>query len=480
MVSKRPLLWLTALFLVLALLLSACGDSPTATTVATTAATTTTTQAASATTAAPAATTAAATRAAGSVATAPAQVNGGKATTLRVLIHQNAPLVEFIGKFSEKFKARYPNVTVDVSVVPPDQLDQSIQTRLTAGDIDVFENTQAFTNAPQDFMKGVDDPTWVQWIKGGLLEDLTNQPFIKNYDANALKSASTYNGKIYALSTGRYAYSGVFYNKELFEKNGVKVPTTWTEFVNVAQTLKSKNIAPLTVGGKDGWPIGVVGASGLLLSTFPDQQALAKGLWTGQTKFNDANSLNYFEKGRQYLSFFENGIASIDYQTAPGRFAAGKAAMYPAGTWDAPTIIKANPNIKMGYFPFPGSDDASQNKTLAGKYDVQWYVPAKAPAKEAALAWLAFFSEPANYSEYVATTGILPNQPDISLTAEFAKDIQPYLPTFKVAFSEMMLSPKNVGKYAGFALNNFTPFGDVEAAKDLADKSQADWEAAFK
>lgn len=445
------------LALTFGLLLAACGDN----------------------TPAPATTAAGSTTAAQSGATTAAQPAGDK-VTLRILIHQNKPLVDYVTKLKDKFQQKYPNITVDLAVVAPDQLEQSIQTRLTANDVDLFDTTQAFTNAPQSFMKGVDDPTWVQWIKGGLLEDLTNQPFIKNYDANALKDASSYNGKIYSISTGRYAYSGVFYNKEIFEKNGLKVPTTWAEFVTLCETLKGKNIAPMTVGAKDGWPIGVVGASGLLLSTYPDQQALVKGLWTGQTKFDDATSQSYFTRGKQYLDFFEKGVSSIDYQTAPGRFATGKSAMYPGGTWDAPTILGANPNIKLGYFPFPGSDNAADNKTLAGKYDVGWFVPAKAKAKGAALSFLDFFSQPENYAEYVNATGILPNQPNVSLTAEYAKEIVPLLPTFKVAFSEMMLSPKNVGKYAGFALTNYIPFGDVESAQDLAQKAQADWSAVLK
>jgi ABC-type glycerol-3-phosphate transport system substrate-binding protein len=36
---------------------------------------------------------------------------------LRVLIHQNPPMVEFMEAFNEEFEAAYPNVTVDMSIV---------------------------------------------------------------------------------------------------------------------------------------------------------------------------------------------------------------------------------------------------------------------------------------------------------------------------------------------------------------------------
>jgi raffinose/stachyose/melibiose transport system substrate-binding protein len=188
----------------------------------------------------------------------------------------------------------------------------------------------------------------------------------------------------------------------------------------------------------------------------------------------------YFTRGAKYLSYFEKGVGQIDYNTAPGRFATGKAAMYPGGTWDAPTIKLANSKINLGYFPFPGSDDASANKTLVGKYDVAWFVPTKSQNADAALKFIDFFSQPENYAAYVNAVGVLPVQPNATLTADYAKEIIPLLPTFAVAWSEMMLWPKNVGKYAGFDITNMAPLGDVNDPKDMANKSEGDWEAAQK
>ena len=37
--------------------------------------------------------------------------------TLRVLVHQNPPMVEFMDSFNEAFQTKYPNITVDMSVV---------------------------------------------------------------------------------------------------------------------------------------------------------------------------------------------------------------------------------------------------------------------------------------------------------------------------------------------------------------------------
>ncbi len=42
---------------------------------------------------------------------------------------------------------------------------------------------------------------------------------------------------------------GVYYNKDLFEKAGVEVPTTWAEFLEVCKTLKENDIQPLALDG---------------------------------------------------------------------------------------------------------------------------------------------------------------------------------------------------------------------------------------
>jgi raffinose/stachyose/melibiose transport system substrate-binding protein len=397
--------------------------------------------------------------------------------TLRLLIHQNAPLVDYMAKFNEKFQAKYPNIAVDTSVVKADELATSTQTRLTANDVDIVD-IFGFAQKVQPYMKNVDKPNWQSLIEAGLLLDLSDQAFLKNYDESALKDAGTFEGKVYQVNTGRYAFTGVFYNKDLFEKNGVKVPTTWSELVATCETFKKAKIGCMTGGGKDGWPI-LVGAYGILLSEYPDQEALVEGLWTGKVKWNDAKSLEMWTRMQQFANFMEEGASGISFDAAPGRFASGAVAMYPAGTWDAPAIEKANPDIKYGYFPMPGSDKPEDNKYLAGKYDVGFAVAAKSPNKDAALKWLEFFSEPANYQEYVNAVGILPTQPKATLDTTLGKEVQPHLSNFRLGYELYYVAPKGAGQWAQPNASFFKPFNEWDDAKKLADQAQADLEAGL-
>jgi raffinose/stachyose/melibiose transport system substrate-binding protein len=398
--------------------------------------------------------------------------------TLKVLVHQNPPMVAFMEAFNKKFQEKYPNITVDMSVVNANDLSTVTQTRLAANDVDVVDMF-GFANAVQPYMKMADSPNWQQLIEAGLLMDLSDQAFIKNYDAATINDAGSYNGKVYEINLGRVSYSGVYYNKDLFTANNVKVPTTWPELVTACEAFKNVNIPCMTAGGKDGWPI-FVGAYGLIGAMYPDQAALVEGLWTGSTKWNDTKALEMWTKMQVYArDMMESGASGIGGDAAPGRFASGAVAMFPGGTWYAPAIDEAKPSFQWGYIPFPGSDNADDNKYLFGKYDQGWAVAANTPNKDASLNYLAEFSDPANYQAFVDAVGFIPTQPTAKLNTSIGAEVAPYLANFRVGFEQYWIAPKGAGQFANPWASYFKPFGTYEDPMGLADKVQADLQSGL-
>lgn len=398
--------------------------------------------------------------------------------TLRVLVHQNPPMVTFMEEFNQKFQEKNPNITVDMAVVNANDLSTVTQTRLTANDVDVVDMF-GFANAAQPYMKNVDPPNWQTLIEAGYLLDISDQPFVKNYDASAIKDAGTYNGKVYEINLGRVVYSGIYYNKALFESNNVKVPTTWSELVAACETFTAADIPCMTAGGKDGWPI-FVGAYGLIGSIYPDQAALVEGLWTGSIKWNDAKSMTMWEEMKVYAQdMMEAGASGIAGDAAPGRFASGAVAMFSGGSWYASAIEAAEPDFEWGYIPFPGSDNPEDNKYLFGKYDQGWVVADKSPNKEAALLYLTEFSDPANYQEFANAVGFIPTQPGATLDTKIGQEVAPYLENFRVGYEQYWVGPKGAGQYANPFASYFTPFGTYDDPSELADKVQADLQSGL-
>jgi raffinose/stachyose/melibiose transport system substrate-binding protein len=399
--------------------------------------------------------------------------------TVRVLIHQNPPFVDYMNAFNTKFQAKYPGVTVDMSVVNANDLGTATQTRLTANDVDVID-IFSFSNAVQPYMKNVNPPGWQSLIDAGLLMDITDQPFVANYDATATKDAGTYNGKVYSINLARVGFSGVYYNKDLFTANNVKVPTTWSELVTACQTFKAANVPCMTAGGKDGWPI-FVGAYGLAGATYPDQAALVQGLWEGTIKYTDQAFVDMLAKYQIYdRDMMESGASGLAGDAAPGRFASGQVAMFPGGTWYAPAIAAASPTFQWGYIPFPGSDTADNNKYMFGKYDQGWAIAANTPNKDAAVAYLAEFSDPANYQAFVTAVGAIPTQPGAKMESPIGADLEQYLANFRVGFELYWNAPKGAGQYASpIQANMFKPFGTFDDPAAAAAQAQSDLDSGL-
>jgi raffinose/stachyose/melibiose transport system substrate-binding protein len=418
---------------------------------------------------------------AGEVADTPAEpATDADPVTLRVLIHQNPPMVEFMQAFNDEFEAAYPNVTVDMSVVNTNDLSTVTQTRLSANDIDVID-IFGFSNAAQPYMRDVTPPNWQTLIDAGLLMDLTDQPFVANYDEATIRDAGSYNDRVYSINLGRVSYSGMFINKDLFAENGVEVPTTWSELVAACETFVAADLSCMTVGGGDGWPV-FVGSYGLLGAMFPDQEALVENLWTGDFTWDSEEGIELYNRYQIYATqMLEAGVTGLSHDAGPARFAAGDVAMMPTGVWQAPALEAAEPEFEWGYIPFPGSDNPEDNQYLFGKYDQGWAIAANTPNAEAALNYLTMFSEPDNYQAFANAVGFIPTQPTATLDTQLGAEVAPYLENYRVGFEQFWVEPRGAGQWSNgsLAASWFQPFNEWDDAAALAAQSQADLQAGL-
>jgi raffinose/stachyose/melibiose transport system substrate-binding protein len=273
----------------------------------------------------------------------------------------------------------------------------------------------------------------------------------------------------------------MFVNNDLLAENGLETPTTWDEMVAACETVTAAGANCMTVGGADGWPV-FVGAYGLLGSVFPDQAALVEGLWTGDIKWNDEATMEYWEKAQYYAQeMLEPGVTGLSHDATPARYAAGDVAFMPTGSWQASALEAAEPTFSWSYIPFPGSDDAANNQYLFGKYDQGWAIAANTPNEQAALDYLTMFSEPGNYEDFANAVGFIPTQPTASLSTQLGAEVAPYLESFQVGYEQYWIDPKGAGQWANGSQGAswFQPFNEWDDAQALADQAQADLQAGL-
>ena len=179
-----------------------------------------------------------------------------------------------------------------------------------------------------------------------------------------------YGGRLVALPL-EFNIEGFWYNRKIFRENGLSVPTTWAQFVQVAAALQAKNIQPLAASGIQGWPITRIVGNYLFSSVGPNALENVK---SGSAKMTDARYVaaaqavaELGEKG-----YFGEGVASLDYGPAQDLFLQGKAAIFYMGSWALRDMNNAEVNkigaANVGFFPFPrvGSSGAQVIPMNAG------------------------------------------------------------------------------------------------------------------
>lgn len=405
--------------------------------------------------------------------TAPA----AKKSTLKVLTWSNQGSVDAINNFAKDFMARYPEITVEVTDVDTNQYDMTLATRQQANDVDLFTMGDGFTRPSVDWAPS-EAPAWQQMVENGVLLDITDQPWVKNWSSGV--PPCTYQGRVYAIATAANATTGIFYNKKLFADNGWSAPKTWSEFEKLCSDIKAKGMVPLTVGGGDVWPY-LMQSNGVMASLGVDYEAYWKGLWTGETRLNDETGLKAFERMSYINENLEPNFMGISYAEVIGRFVSGKAAMLMDGAWQATEFAKVDPNFAYGYFPLPGE---KEGVALEGKFDLCFGINANSKNTDAALKWMEMLSEKEQYTKFIDTAGFIPTMDGVDVTNAFISEMLPYTQGMKNAFELYRRIPANAGQYAaGTGFNTHylkNAGGDIATPKELADLAQKDLEDAIK
>ncbi|MDR4890305.1 ABC transporter substrate-binding protein [Fredinandcohnia sp. QZ13] len=218
-------------------------------------------------------------------------------------------------------------------------------------------------------MQGDDPPATFQvhggaelnegWVAAGKMEPLNDlyeaEGWNDKFPQDLIDMVSK-DGNIYSVPVNIHRGNVLWYNKHVFEENGLEAPTTFDEFFEVADALKAKGITPLALGDKEPWTathlyetvlLGVLGTEGY------------GKLWTGEIAFDDAKVVEATEIYKKMLGYINEDHASRNWQDASQLVANGEAAMNVMGDWAKGYFVndlKLVVNEDFGYIPTPETD----------------------------------------------------------------------------------------------------------------------------
>lgn len=188
-------------------------------------------------------------------------------------------------------------------------------------------------------------------FKAGYMLDLTGFEGLNSYDDGAKAPWTSLDGKNFAQPFLAVSH-GIYYNKDLFAKLGLAIPTTWEELLDDAKKIKASGVVPFANGLKDEWDINEVVWQNIAPSFIGGAEG-RKAYESGAKPFDDAGIVSVFQGMKDISTYLPDGVSGVDYNAAKALFRLGKAAMIFDGSWSIGDYLTDKPGFEWSVFGVP-------------------------------------------------------------------------------------------------------------------------------
>ncbi|MET4621383.1 raffinose/stachyose/melibiose transport system substrate-binding protein [Arthrobacter sp. 2762] len=194
--------------------------------------------------------------------------------------------------------------------------------------------------------------------------------------------------------------SSVIYNKEIFAAHNIAVPKTWSEMIAACEALKAAGVTPFYATWKDDWTIAQ-GWFDYSVGGQVDTIDFFKKLAAEGTEVGPESSVSFQKDFNQPVekmltlakNYVNKDAASRAYGDGNLAFSQGKAAMYLQGPWAFSEIAKTAPDLKLGTFPLPMTEDPKDLRVRVN-VDLAAWIPEASKHKDAARNFLEYLYRP--------------------------------------------------------------------------------------
>jgi raffinose/stachyose/melibiose transport system substrate-binding protein len=304
-------------------------------------------------------------------------------TNLTILVDNASHTIAISEALATAFQEKNPDVAIDIEARPGGgEGDNIVKTRLATGQMtDIFwYNTGSLLQAlaPEQ-----------------TLVDLSAEPFMDNV-ADSFKQVVTAGSGVYGVPTRPAEAGGIFYNRKIYEKLGLSVPTSWAEFMSNNQKIKEAGIPAVIQTYGEPWTSQV-----LLLADFYNVQKqvpdFAAQYTAGTAKFASTPAA---VRGFEYLKevsdggFFNEDFGAARYEDGLRMIAEGEGAHYPMITFAIPALSDGYPDQinDVGFFALPAAK--AEDTGLTVWMPAGFYISKTSANIDVAKQFLAFVASP--------------------------------------------------------------------------------------
>ena len=299
--------------------------------------------------------------------------------TLTVESWRNDDLAIWQEKIIPAFEAKNPGIKVVFAPTAPTEYNAALNAELDAGSAGDLITCRPFDASLELFKKGH-------------LAGLNDVPGMENFSDVAKSAWTTDDGATTFCVPMASVIHGFIYNKDAFDQLGITVPTTEAEFFAALDKIKAEgSFIPMAMGTKDLWEAATMGYQNIGPTYWKGEEG-RKALIRGEQKLTDEGWVEPFRVLAKWKDYLGDGFEAQTYPDSQNLFTLGRAAIYPAGSWEI-GLFNTQAQFKMGAFP-PPVKNAGDTCYISDHNDIGIGLNAKSPNADAAKKFLTFVSSP--------------------------------------------------------------------------------------
>lgn len=259
--------------------------------------------------------------------------------TLTIESWRNDDLAIWQDKIIPAFEAAHPGIKVQFTPSAPTEYNAALNSKLdagTAGDL--------ITCRPFDASLSLYD--------GGKLADLSGLAAMANFSPVAKSAWQTDDGAATFCVPMASVIHGFIYNKDAFDALGITPPATMEEFYAALDKIKTDGTyIPMAMGTNDQWEAATMGYQNIGPNYWKGEEGRL-ALIKGEQKLTDEAWVAPFRELAKWKDYLGDGFEAQTYPDSQNLFTLGRAAIYPAGSWEI-SGFNTQAQFKMGAFAPP-------------------------------------------------------------------------------------------------------------------------------
>ncbi len=275
------------------------------------------------------------------------------------------------------FEAAHPGIRLDFQPTAPAQYNSALNSKLDAGTAGDIITCRAFDASLELFQRGQ-------------LADLTDLDGMANYSDVARSAWSTDDGGQTFCVPLASVIHGFIYNADIFAELGLEAPETEDAFFALLDAIaEDGSYIPMAMGINDQWEAATMGYANIGVNFWRGEEGRA-ALIAGESRLTDDEWVEPFRQLVRWTDYLGRGFEAQSYPDSQNLFTLGRAAIFPAGSWEI-AGFREQADFEMGAFPPPvpaGADGCF----ISDHTDMGMGLNAASPHQEAGRVFLEWLS----------------------------------------------------------------------------------------